>query len=291
MPRPSSSRRRPEGIVVRHGRGCASRSARACDCRPGYQAQVFSSLDQRTIRKTFRALADARAWRADTQAALRRGTLRAPTRTTLAEAAETWLAAANAGVVRTRSGDRYKPSALRGYEQSLRNRVLPALGGLRLSAVSRVCVQDFVDHMVAEGLGASTVRNTVLPLRAIFRRLVYRSEVALNPTLDLALPAYRGRRDRVARPAEAERLLRALPEGDRAVWATALYAGLRRGELSAGRTPKPARRKWQRWDESTAGEALYAFEYEHGRLPTARELTDPELPSYGTVRRLFGGLT
>ena len=39
----------------------------------------------------------------------------------------------------------------------------------------------------------------------------------------------RGRRDRVARPQEARAA--ALPRGDRALWATALYAGLRRGEL------------------------------------------------------------
>ena len=40
-------------------------------------------------------------------------------------AAEQWLADAKAGVARTRSGDRYKPSALRSYEQALRARILP----------------------------------------------------------------------------------------------------------------------------------------------------------------------
>ena len=35
------------------------------------------------------------------------------------------------------------------------------------------------------------------------------------------------------RPGEAERLLGALPERDRPIWATALYAGLRAGELQA----------------------------------------------------------
>ena len=173
------------------------------------------------------------AWRAETQAALHRGTLRAPSRTTLAEAAGEWLAAAQAGVVRTRSGDPYKPSALRAYEQALRAKLLPALGHLKLSAVTRNSVQDLVDRLVAEGAAASTVRNAVLPLRAIYRRALSRSEVHLNPTEGLTLPAVRGRRDRVARPAEALALLEALTHEDRAVWATALYAGLRRGELAA----------------------------------------------------------
>jgi integrase len=87
--------------------------------------------------------------------------------------------------------------------------------------------------MLAEGLAPSTVRNAILPLRAIYRRLLARSEVAINPTLGLALPASRERRERVARPEEARQLLEAVSSADRVVWATALYAGLRRGELRA----------------------------------------------------------
>jgi integrase len=72
-----------------------------------------------------------------------------------------------------------------------------------------------------------------MPLRAIFRRAVNRGEVAVNPTTGLELPAVRGRRDRIADPEEARELIAALPPQDRAIWATALYAGLRRGELMA----------------------------------------------------------
>ncbi|HEY4897589.1 MAG TPA: tyrosine-type recombinase/integrase [Solirubrobacteraceae bacterium] len=185
------------------------------------------------MRKTFRTLADARAWRAEAQTATRHGLLRAPTRVTLEEAARDWCAAAAAGVVRTRGGDRYKPSALRSYEQSLRTHVLPRLGHEKVSAVSRTAIQDMVDEMVAAECAASTTRNAVLPLRAIYRRAVARAEVMVNPTLGLALPAVRTRRERVARPEEAAALIASVPARDRALWATALYAGLRRGELMA----------------------------------------------------------
>jgi integrase len=73
------------------------------------------------------------------------------------------------------------------------------------------------------------VRNAVLPLRAIFRRAVARREVVENPTLGLSLPAVRGRRERIARPHEARALIATAPLDDRPIWATALYAGLRRG--------------------------------------------------------------
>jgi integrase len=44
----------------------------------------------------------------------------------------------------------------------------------------------------------------------------------------------RSRRDRIADPVEAAALIAAVPAGqDRALWATAFYAGLRRGELQA----------------------------------------------------------
>ncbi|MGH2963955.1 MAG: tyrosine-type recombinase/integrase [Solirubrobacterales bacterium] len=227
----AARRPNPEGIVVRHARTCASRQHSSCDCRPGYQAQVFSARDRKTIRKTFRTLTDARAWRAETHAALRTGTLRAPTRTTIEQAADEWLEAARSGVVRTRSGSPYKPSALRGYEQSLRARIVPELGHLRLSSVTRAHVQNFVDQLVAKGKSPSTVRNALLPLQTIYRRALSRSEVLVNPTVGLALPANRGRRQRVAHPAEAKALLEALPPEDRPAWAIALYAGLRRGEI------------------------------------------------------------
>src|SRR5215203_1601381 len=57
----------------------------------------------------------------------------------------------------------------------------------------------------------------------------------VNPTLGVSLPAVRGRRERIARPEEAAQLIAALTEADRALWATALYSGLR-----AGRTPGAA---------------------------------------------------
>jgi integrase len=226
-------RRAYEGIAVRHQRRCGVWVGGRCGCSPSYQAQVWSRRDGKPIRRTFRSLAEARAWRQESQAAIRRQTLRAPTTLTVGEVALEWLSAARAGVVRTRSGTPYKPSALRSYERELRRRVVPEFGQMRLSSVNRNMVQDFVDRLVGKGCSPSAVRNAVLPLRAIYRRALDRGEVDVNPTLKLSLPAVRLRRERVPRPSEAAALIAAVPLRDRAVWATALYAGLRRGELQA----------------------------------------------------------
>jgi integrase len=226
-------RRQHEGIEPRHQSRCPAKAGKACSCTPTYQAQVWSPRDRKPIRKTFATIAEAKAWRQESQVALRKGTLRAPSPTTLNEAVEDWLAAAKTGVIRTRSGDPYKPSALRAYRQALNHRVLPTHGGKRLSAISHLMLQDLADRLTAQGLSPSSVRNTILPLRPIYRRAHNRGDVALNPTLKLSLPAVRGRRDRIAAPTEANALLDALPPLERAIFATALYAGLRLGELQA----------------------------------------------------------
>lgn len=227
-------RRSQVGIKVRHARSCpAGKSSAACKCKPTYQAHVWSARDKKRIWKSFPTLAAAKAWRHDAYGGLRLGTMKAPTQTRLRDAAEAWLAGVKDGTIRTRSGDDYKPSVVRGYESALRKEILPQLGGARLSDIRRPDLQDLADRMLASGLDPSTVRNHLMPLRAIYRRAVTRGEVAVNPTAGLELAAVRGKRDRIASPVEALTLLSALPEGDRALWASAFYAGLRRGELMA----------------------------------------------------------
>ena len=167
--------------MARHGRRCGLRvGGTACSCSPGYQAQVWSPRDQRPLRKTFATVAEARAWRQETQIAVRRGRAGAPSPATVRSAAQEWLDLARTGVARTRSGDPYKPSAVRSYETSL-HALLPEIGHLRLSALTRNHLQDIVDRLVAAGRAPSTVRNTILPLRAIYRRAVLREDVATNP--------------------------------------------------------------------------------------------------------------
>jgi len=221
------------GIEVRHKKACASRDGRRCNCQPAYQASVWSARESKRIRKTFATLAEARAWRSETQTGVRRGTLRAPASTTVQGAAEELIAGMRMGRARTRSGDLYKPSAIRSYEAALRDHIVPRLGRIRLADVQHRDVQRIADDLLAEGRDPSTIRNALMPLRVIFRRAVEDGDVAVNPCTYLRLPAVRGRRERIASPEEAERLLAALPEHDRPIWATALYAGLRRGELMA----------------------------------------------------------
>jgi len=268
------------GIRKRHSEGCPAHGGGRCKCRAGWEASVYSPRDGKKLRKRFRRESEARSWRAETKLALDHGTLRAPTQTTLRDAAEEWLAGAEAGEIRNRSGHPYKPATLRGYRQALEDRVLPLVGSRKLSAVTTLDLQELVDRWLGEGQQASTIRNAIKPLQAIFRRARSRGGLPLNPTRDLELPAARPNEVEIVSPETAAALLAALPVEDRPVWGTALYAGLRYGELRALR--------WSAVNTDTGAiRVVESWDPREGRIapktPTSRRAT----PMPGLLRDLM----
>ena len=222
-----------EGIEVRHSRSCGSRAGKRCSCEPGYRVAVYDAISRRKVSKTFRTIAEARRWRATAQTQAAKGVRLSGTVQTLYAAAEAFVDGMASGAIRTRAGDRYKPSVVREYERSLRLHVLPTLGGAKLAKVQRRDVQGLADEMLAAGADPSTIRNALKPLQVIYRRAIEDGDLAVNPCERLRLPAARGRRERIASPTEAAALIGALRSEDRALWGCAFYAGLRRGELRA----------------------------------------------------------
>jgi len=272
--RSTKNRPRVPGIYERHGRSCPWKIAE-CLCSPTFQAAAWSRRDRRRIRKSFKTFSAARAWQRD---ALARGEMRAPTKTTVRQAGEEWLAGARSGGIRNRSGDIYKPSTLRGYSRALRDHVYPALGSARVSEVRRRDVQNLAEAILATGADPSTVRNALMPLRVVFRRAILRQEITVNPTMGIELPAVRGRRDRVASPAEAAELIAVLPTPHlRAVWATAFYAGLRAGELQG-----------LLWSDVDLAAGLIrveaSWDREGGRIPTKSHSGRRCVPIFAALR-------
>ena len=157
------------GIQVRHTRSCRSAGGGGCSCKPSYRAWVWDKRSKQRIFKTFRNQAEAKSWRGDAEDKLRKGTMKAPTKTTLREAAEAWLDGAEEGVILTRKREPYKPSVIRSYRQGLRDHVLPELGALRLSEIQRTDLQD--------SLIVLPLRGSILPRCATRLRLCVVSTV------------------------------------------------------------------------------------------------------------------
>jgi integrase len=234
------------GIRKRHSRKCRIRRGGAtCDCRPSWEAWVWSRRHQAKISRTFATESAAKTWRADATSAASRGRLRPATRTTVRQATEALVKGMEDGSVLNRRRRPYKPSTRRAYARALGlepeqrqrapERLLERLGDYRLSELDRAAVQDYVNRLRAAGYDPSTVGNMLDPLRVILRRARQRGELATDPLEGLELEKPTGRRMRIAQPAEAAVLLDALDEDDQALWATFLYAGVRRGEARATR--------------------------------------------------------
>jgi integrase len=262
-----SERTRYPGISKVHSRACPSLAGGRCPgkpgCPPSYQATIRDRRTGRLVRKHFREIAEAKSWREDANRAVRAGTFSAPSPRTVAEALDTYLVGMRDGTILDRSGRSYKPATCRSYARSVRLRLVPLLGRYRLSELRRRDVQDAIDTMRAHGVAPSTVRNALDPLRAVYRRALQRDEVATDPTVRLVVPSGGGRRDRIADPDEARALVEALPAAERALWATALYTGLRRGELRA-----------LRWDD---------VDLSAGTIRVERSLDDGERGRIGDV--------
>lgn len=222
-----------EGIRRRHSKGCPAKQGSRCRCSGGYEASVYSIRDGRKVYKTFARESEAKSWRAEAKRALDRGAMRAPSAKTLREVATAWLEGVERGEIRNRSGRPFKPSTVRGYRTSLNERILPLVGGRRLNTITTTDLQEIVDRWQAEGQAPSTIRNSLKPLQAICRRARAREGLALNPTHDLELPVPNPAEVQIVAPTTAAKLLSVLPIEDRAIWSTAIYAGLRYGELRA----------------------------------------------------------
>src|SRR5215207_7610381 len=198
-----------------------------------YRATVWSNRERKLFRKSFPSEVAAKTWRHDAATAVRQGRLRAAAAPTLAAAIEQWKAGAEAGTIRTRGRRVFAPSTIRAVEQNYRLRVAEAFGRERLDRITLQDVQEFVDELDAQDVNASTIESTILPLRLVYRYARGKGIVYADPTDGLELPEKARGRRLPPSPADAAGLLAAAPEQDRPLWATAMLAGLRRGELMA----------------------------------------------------------
>ena len=145
-----------------------------------------------------------------------------PTRQTLAAFLRSWMTS-------MREGRRVRPRTLDHYQLVVERHIIPALGNLKLAAVTARRVQAWLD---ADPGAPRTVHHHRAVLRRALNVAVRQRLLAYNPALAVEIRRPTGD---VARPltlAEARGLLEAT-RTDRlhALWRLALVTGLRQGEL------------------------------------------------------------
>jgi|LNFM01.1.fsa_nt_gb integrase len=144
--------------------------------RPGgttYRARVRKG--GAVVSRSFTTLSAALAWRAEAlEGIVDRGSLPAPPPppprrvATVADAARSLARGMVSGAVRTKTGTPYKPSVVRKYEEQLRTLVVPVIGGVPVSALTRGDVQRLVDAIAAERT-PEHARKALVALRVALR--------------------------------------------------------------------------------------------------------------------------
>lgn len=231
-----------------------------------YRARVkLAGHDQSA---TFSTVARAVRWREDTRDALLEGRTPphsaappAPTAATanVYEVVKAMGAGINAGTVRTKAGQLYKPSVSRRMESLLRVHVLPRIGAIPATFLTRREVQRMVDQLAAD-TSPETARKAVRALAVAMRVAERDGIIERSPCYDIRTP-HDGDGERPARfltPGEADAVLEAAHADDVdykrsfafPLVSLALATGLRLGELLALR--------WGPWGDDEAGVDLAA---------------------------------
>jgi integrase len=225
----------------------------------------------------------AEEWLRDTLDAARRGTLPGMVRTgaTLAEAAEEWL--------RYVEQDRdVKPSTLTDYRSVLKAHLLPTFGEMRLEVITPQRVEAWRASLGAERgrpLSNRTRNKSLTILGGVMERARKVYGLPSNPVRDVEKlrERYDATRFEFYSPEEVHALARAAAsEQDGAIFLTAAFTGLRRGELIALR--------WRDVDFERAAIRVGAS-YANGNLTTpksGRGRVVPMVPEVGEALAKLG---
>ena len=151
------------------------------------------------------------------------GTLTSPS-PTIAEFTRLWLE--DVGGLRPRSLD--------SYETTLRRHAIPRIGHLTFEEITTSDIASLVSDLQREGLAPNTILTVLTPLKRVFDNAVRRGLLAANPVNGLERherPRSRHDEMRILNSDEIDALLSAAPAKYRTLLATAVFTGLRSGEL------------------------------------------------------------
>jgi integrase len=143
----------------------------------------------------------------------------------LAAYALPWLASIR-GAVRPRTFD--------SYSSQLRLHVLPQLGTRPLAELSVDDVLVLIEDLRARGYTGWTIRTTLTPLSRLLNHAVRRGVIPVSPMSRLdrtERPTVWAAEQKILKREEIARLLDSSPDRFRTLLATAVFTGLRQGEL------------------------------------------------------------
>ena len=188
----------------------------------------YQMPDGRERARHFRRKIDAERWLVEQKSRLSRGEWAPPelTKITVEEWAPTWLAS-KAGL---------KPRARSSYESLWRTVVQPRWGTVRLDRVTYADVVTWVSDLVASGMSASRISQSLLTLKQILESAVLDGRLARNVAKPVKPPRPRSSEPRFLTHAQVRQLAQECAkfgEQYRLLVLVAAYCGLRWSEFRA----------------------------------------------------------
>jgi integrase len=187
-----------------------------------YAVRYRKPDNRQTMRRGFRTKRAAEQWANKIETDKATGAYIAPTlgRITVGGLAARWLA---------RKERASAPSHYRMLESAWRIHVQPHWGEIAVADVDLLAVEEWIDGMVVDGAGASTVLRAYGVLAGILSDAVKGRRLAANPARGVEnLPRKSGKRRVYLSADDVSRL--AAESGHRALVLTLAYCGLRWGE-------------------------------------------------------------
>lgn len=233
---------RYQGVYKRHEGSCALTIALVegrddwslsdCDCSGSYFGVVWDKRAKKTRKTRHRSKAiEARNARSDLLASLRLGRPVGSSAMLLDVAAEKFKAAVDEGTALTKKGKPYRDEAAKDLCLTIGH--LPDdWYARRLDDITGGDVQHAIDVWLGEGLSGSRIRSRVYALSSLYRWARQREFTTADPGANIQLPAVDSKpRDRVATPAEVDKLLAPLAAADKVPLALAVFSSARAAEI------------------------------------------------------------
>ena len=126
-----------------------------------------------------------------------------------------------------------KPSSYQTYMSVFTRHILPELGHLPLSRVTRGTVLEFAEKLMTNGLAAGTVKGVCRLLSSCMRYAQEEGYIRKNPCCRLTLPVDSTADQRVFSPAEQKRVRESAGSDANLSVLLASYTGMRIGEICA----------------------------------------------------------
>jgi integrase len=220
MPRTKQSGRAAKGTgsirkttKINNGKEYSYWQARYTDPATGLQHSITGSTQKEVAQKLIETLND-----------INQGSYVAPSKQTLGQWLDVWLD--------TYVSHSVKPYTEDSYRSTCNVHIKPAIGSIRLSALSTLQIQRFYNRLLEQGMSPKTIKNVNGVLHKALNQAVRIGELKYNPTEACDLPKVYKKEIQPLEQDDIRRFLIAI-RGHRyeILYTVTVFTGLRQGEV------------------------------------------------------------